>query len=178
MKSERRNEQLPPGIGDVYGPAYGGNLQYGDRKTIPTNYGNVGINSETKWRFWNGAKQEIIGGHWEARCPCCYQNHKVEGTTDEKRAELWNVILDCCDEVRWLPPSDYLDPCDVCGDSHREQHECTAPAHRDPLPHADDPAECTDCGWSVDHAEDIPVHDGSCPECGSNAVRIGGDSDE
>lgn len=163
----------PPGIGDRLGPRYPGNLDYGKRDRIPTNYGTVGIDSETTRRFWNGAEQEIVGGHWEARCPCCYTKHTVEGTTDDDRVELWNTILGCCEEVRWLPPSDYLDPCEVCGRSHRERHECTAPTHRDPFPDLDQPAECADCGWSIETASEMPSHDGSCPECESNAVKIG-----
>lgn len=166
--------QPPAGVGDVLGPRYPGNLAYGKSNRIPTNYGTVSIDRETIWRFWNGAKQDVIGGHWEARCPCCYTEHTVEGTSDEDRADLVDEILDCCDEVRWLPPSDYLDPCTVCGRSHREQHECTAPSYRDPIPDLGQPAECTDCGWSIDRADEIPVHDGSCPECESNAVKIGG----
>lgn len=168
--------RTPPGIGDVAGPQYPGNLYYGDRDRIPTNYGTVNIDSETIQRFWNGSMQEVIGGHWEARCPCCYEDHVVEGTDDEARADLVDMVLECCDEVRWLPPSNYLDPCDVCGRSHREQHQCTAPAHRNPFPDADQPAECTECGWSIGRLQDAPTHDGSCPECESNAVKVGGDS--
>lgn len=163
----------PPGIGDVLGPMYRGNLDYGDRKRIPTNYGTVKMDSETLRRFWNGAEQEVVEGHWEARCPCCYTKHVIEGRTDQDRAELRGVVLDCCDEVRWLPPSDWVEDCEVCGRSHRDQHECTSPAHRDPFPDTSEPAVCTDCGFSVNELDDIGTHDGSCPECGSHAVKVG-----
>lgn len=173
---DAEESRVPPGIGDRLGPRYPGNLDYGRNDRIPTNYGTVSIDSETIWRFWNGAKQEVVDGHWEATCPCCYTEHVVEGVSDEARFELWNTVLDCCDGVRWLPPSDYLDPCSICGQSHRERRECTAPALRDPFPDIDEPAECTSCGYSVTRAENIPSPDGSCPDCESNAVRIGGDT--
>lgn len=165
-------DRPPAGIGDILGPQYPGNLAYGDQRQIPTNYGTVGIDNETIWRFWNGAKQEVIGGHWEARCPCCYTKHTVDGTSDDARADLVDAVLDCCDEVRWLPPSDYLDPCPVCNRTHRERNECTAPAYREPVPDAEAPAECTDCEWTTNRLGDAGTHDASCPECGSNAVDV------
>lgn len=167
------SSQLPPGIGDVLGPEYLGNQYYGDRKKVPTNYGLISLDRETIRRFWNGAQQDVIDGHWEGRCPCCYTEHTSDGVSDEDRADLVDELLDCCDDVRWLPPSDYLDPCDVCGRSHREQHECTAPAIREPPPDPDQPAECTDCGWTIDRIEDAGSRFAACPECDSNAVKVG-----
>jgi len=171
------SESQTPGVGDLAGPMYLGNQYYSDRNRVPTNYGVVRLDSETIWRFWNGAKQEIVGGHYEADCPCCYRTHTVEGTDDDARFELRETVLACCDDVEWQPPSDFLDPCGVCGHSHRERHDCTPPSFRDPKPDFDAPASCTECEWSIDQLGETPTHSGSCPECGSAAVNVG-DSDE
>lgn len=87
---EREDENHPlPGVGDTLGPLYPGNHYWGDPRTIATNYGNATIDHETMCRHWNGSMQEVISGHFEARCPSCYREHTVDGTTDDARVELY-----------------------------------------------------------------------------------------
>jgi hypothetical protein len=168
--------ELPAGIGDQLGPEYIGNTKYGERDRIPTNYGVIRIDRESLVRFTNGARQEVVSGHHEARCPCCYDTITVDGTGDDARADCWEMVLGCCDEVRWLPPSDYLDPCPVCGHAHRDRHDCRPPISREPHPDFDQPAECTDCEWRGEPAkEELAPPDARCPECESVAVLIGGE---
>lgn len=172
--SEQQSQQ---NLGREHGPRYPGNEYWHDLDRIPTNYGVVRIDREDIVRKWNGAEQEVLESRFEATCPCCYTKHEVEGGSDGDRSELYDLIVDCCDEVRLLYPSDWID-CDVCNREHRERHECTPPAYRDPFPDTDEPAECTDCDFAVDALEDIGTHDGSCPECDSRSVRVGVVSDD
>lgn len=165
----------PPGTGDVYGPRYPGNLHYNDRHRIPTNHGTSSIDEVRLVRFRNGARQKTVRGHAEADCPACYTTHEVGfDECDDAIAEVAERVLDCCDEVRWLPPSDWLDPCPICGDAHRASCECRTPMYRTPKPDFDRPAACQDCGWTADCAEEgLRPLDSCCPECGSASVWFG-----
>lgn len=151
-------------------PEHLGNKHFGDRDYLATTHGAVKFDRESLVRYWNGTEQEVVESHYELECPVCRTTHESDGTTEDDRREIVDVLLDCCG-IEWLPPSDWIADCDVCGDSHRERHDCTPPGLRDPFPGVDHDYGCARCGWDG-HGEELRGPNGECPNCDSGAVRV------
>lgn len=142
---------------------------WASREDIPTTAGifKMAIVTTTKKV---GGSDKILESYWQADCPVCQQTHSTDTHTEDARRELIDTVTDCCDtEFVW--PTDYIHDCDICGESHRERHGCTAVASRDPMPALDQKFTCTDCEWT-DNGNELSGPNGSCPECDSRAITI------
>lgn len=158
------------------GPKHLGNQCYGDRDRIATTHGIAKIEQVSLVRHVNGVETDAVESWWEIECPVCYITHEVDGAGEDARRDAIDDMLDCCG-IEWQPPADYLNPCSVCGESHRESNDCSPPVSRDPYPDLEQPAECSACGWAGRPAKEaLAGPNGNCPECGSPAVHIGGEA--
>lgn len=164
-------------------PKHPGNEYYSDRDWLATTHGAARIHTESLVRFWDGNEQEVVEERFEAKCPVCYQTHTVDSTDvseREARGELTDGLLGCCD-IEWLPPTDWIEDCEVCGESHRERHGCRTLSQRTGDDRPDDldrDFQCHDCGWTG-HGETLDgMYCGKkCPECGSARLTEVSDSE-
>lgn len=152
------------------GPDHIGDKHWNDRSKMPTTGGVASIEQVSLVKQVNGEKTSVEESWWAVDCPVCYTRHEVQGAGEDSRSEAIDAMLECCG-VEWVPPSDWIEDCDVCGDSHRERGSCTRLGMREPFP---DPEshhyDCAECEWSGGGA-DLQGPDGLCPDCGTAAVR-------
>lgn len=151
-------------------PEHLGNQHYGDRDYLATTHGAVRIHHEALVRHRDGARQEVVESSWEADCPVCYRTHRTDSGRESDRPDIIAAVLECCG-AEWFAPSDWVEDCDVCGDDHRERHDCTAVMNRQPFPGVDEDYECVPCGWHGP-GDDLQAPMGECPDCESRAVRV------
>lgn len=152
-------------------PVHLGNKHYGDRRYLATTHGAVRIDREDLVRFVNDTRQDVVETTWTATCPDCHREHSVDGAGEDARSELIDEVLECCDDVEWFPPSDWVENCEICGSDHRGAHNCEPPAFRDPFPGVDETYRCAACGWDGD-GEELQGPNGECPDCDSPAVQV------
>jgi len=144
---------------------------YEDRELVATTEGTFRIKPVAVIEK-EGREEQVIESYWRADCPMCWQTHETESQDEALRGDLVEQVIDCCDPVEWLPPKDYIEDCDICGDDHRKSGGCTVLSRREPFPRPENHEfECADCDWSGSTAEDFDTHTGRCPECGTAAVR-------
>lgn len=149
---------------------------FGDRFQIATTEGILPIDSVRVLKQVNRREPKFERGFWRGTCPVCGREYEVEGGSEDDREDAWQAALDCCG-AEWLPPTDWVDDCDICGDSHREKRGCTAIWIREPFPNPESHEyDCSECEWSGE-VEDFGNHKGLCPECDSAAVRAIGVSE-
>jgi Zn finger protein HypA/HybF involved in hydrogenase expression len=147
-----------------------GNEYYGDRDYLATKHGAVRIEREDLVRFVNGNRQEVVESEWYADCPVCGRRVSVDGGSEAARSDLISQVLDHCG-TEWFPPSDWVDDCDICGEDHRGEYNCSPPGLRTPFPGVDQDYACARCGWDG-NGHDLPGPNGECPNCDSSAVRV------
>lgn len=123
-----------------------------------------------------GRSDKTIDSYWQAECPVCMRTHSSEESGEDARRDLIGTVTDCCD-IEFVWPSDYIHNCDICGDSHRERHECKSVAWREPMPELDQEFTCTNCEWTA-NGNELSGPDGSCPECDSLSVAVAADYSE
>lgn len=142
---------------------------YDSREKVATDRGVFTVKSVTIKKTV-GTKEECIDHYWQAYCPACHEIHETNERSEDARSDLIDQAIDCCG-AEWLPPEDYVEGCDVCGEDHRESRGCYPPAHREPVPGVEAEFECTDCDWDGDGIN-LEGPNGECPECDSAAVRV------
>lgn len=152
------------------GPGHLGNKHYGDRDYLATKHGAVRLNRESLVRFVNGNQQNTVESEYYADCPICGRTVTAEGGDEAARSDLISEILDHCG-TEWFPPSDWVEDCEICGESHRGKYNCSPPGLRHPFPGVDKPYACARCGWDG-HGEALRGPDGECPNCDSPAVEV------
>jgi len=152
------------------GPVHLGDKHYGDRDYLATKHGAVRIEREALVRFVNGTRQEVVESEWYADCPICRRRVTVEGGDEAARSDLITQVLDHCG-TEWFPPSDWVKDCEICGDDHCGEFECSPPGLRTPFPGVDEDYACARCGWDG-YGEDLTGPDGECPNCDSPAVKV------
>lgn len=152
------------------GPRHLGNQYYGDRDYVATKHGAVRIEREDLVRFVNGNRQDVVESEYYADCPVCGRRVSVDGGDEAARSDLIDKLLEHCG-TEWFPPSDWVEDCDICGEDHRGEFECSPPAFRSPFPGTDQDYACARCGWDG-HGEDLTGPNGECPNCDSAAVRV------
>ena len=142
---------------------------YDSREKVATDEGVFRIKRVTITKTV-GNKEEIIDSYWQAECPVCYRTHETDSPSEDVRTDLIDTVCGCCG-AEWLPPSDWVEDCEICGTSHRESRDCKPLSMREPFPDPDEHRyECSECGWSGE-GDEFGNPDGYCPECDSAAVR-------
>ena len=142
---------------------------YEDREKVATDEGVFRIKSVTIMKTV-GTKEELLDSYWQAECPVCYRTHETDDHSEDVRTDLIDQVCECCG-AEWLPPSDWIEDCEICGTSHRESRDCKPLSMREPFPDPDEHRyECAKCEWSGE-GDEFGNPDGYCPECDSAAVR-------
>jgi DNA-directed RNA polymerase subunit RPC12/RpoP len=152
------------------GPDHIGEKYWNERRKYPTTGGVATVKAVSLVKKVNGTKASVEESWWAVDCPVCHSRHEVQGASENARMQAIEAMEKCCG-VGWVPPLDWIEDCNVCGDSHRESSECTPLNRREPFP---DPEshyyECAECDWDGGGAE-IQGPAGACPECGTRSVR-------
>jgi uncharacterized OB-fold protein len=152
------------------GPDHIGDKYFDERQYMATTHGVAQIDQVSLVRRVNNHTEKVVNSWWEIECPVCGFTHEIDGSSEDARREAIDVMLDCCD-IEWQPPSDWIEDCEICGDSHRERHDCTCLSHREPFPSPDSHRyDCAECQWTGD-GDDLHGPAGFCPDCGTSAVR-------
>lgn len=152
------------------GPDHIGDKHWSDRTKVPTTGGVTNIDHVSLVKQVNGTEASVEESWWATDCPVCHTRHEVQGADEDSRGEAIDQMLACCG-VEWVPPTDWLEECSICGDSHRESSECTRLSMREPFPDPESHTyDCAECEWSGGGA-DIQGPDGLCPDCGTASVR-------
>lgn len=153
-------------------PEHLGNKHYSDRQTYATTHGTTQIDRVDVVRMVNGNQQDTLESHWTVDCPVCRRTFESDDAAEDARLPLLDEMHACCG-TEWFPPSDWVDDCEICGDSHRGKYNCTALAWRDGFDglEGDESCSCAKCGWDGS-GEGLLGPRGECPECESRAVRV------
>lgn len=148
-----------------------GDELYGDRFRIATTEGVLKIEQVSITVMTDGYSERVEDSWWRATCPVCRREHESDGPSEDERMVAIEAAHDCCG-AEWLPPQDWIEGCEVCGEDHREYHECVPPSRREPFPGIDREYSCRECDWAG-AGEDLQGPDGRCPECETTAVEAG-----
>ncbi|ELZ96616.1 hypothetical protein [Haloferax sulfurifontis] len=143
---------------------------FGKREPVATTEGVFRLERVTIKKFvGQGQKESLVDSYWQADCPVCYQTHESEESGEDARMELFGGVLDCCG-AEWMPPAGWVEDCDICGDDHRGEFNCTPLSWRKPFPGIDNDYVCAECD-TENHGSDLDGPNGACPECGSEALK-------
>jgi len=156
-----RLHRYPEHIGDKY---------WNDRQRVPTTNGVTSIEHVDVVRRRNGKVTDRIEQYWEVECPVCIQTYRSDTDAEEERPDVIDEALACCDS-EWVPPSDWVEDCSICGGDHRGEYGCRPPAAREPFPGVDERFACARCDWDG-HGESLQGPEGECPDCNSAAVAV------
>lgn len=143
---------------------------YYDREKVATTGGVFKIQSVTVTRTV-GNTEEILAAHWQAECPVCYTTHETESQDEDVRNTLFETVLDCCG-IEWLPPSEWVEHCHICGTSHNGAFQCRTLISRSEtvgVETTDHDFCCHACGWHG-HGSSLSNFY-ACPDCGSNSIE-------
>lgn len=142
---------------------------YEHREKVATTRGVIEIKPVTVTKEIGNA-EKVIDSYWQTECPVCYQTHSTDTQRENIRSELIDTACSCCD-AEWLPPTDWIDNCNVCNNSHRESDGCRPIIMRTPFPDPETHTyNCSECEWSGSEDE-FNNFKGRCPGCGSTAIE-------
>lgn len=146
-----------------------GDKCFGVRECIATTAGVLRVEQVTIKEIVGGYEEKTLDSFYRAQCPDCGMEYESDEPTEDAREQTWNEAMDCCD-AEWVPPSDWVEDCGICGGDHRGELGCRSLFDRDRSVDEDDEVACRECKSFEDTAKQ--TRRGRCPECNSGALEV------